>query len=574
MSPTAIVRCTTLFVFLCLAVPRPGLCAGPGVAPDTGTLLQGLDAKPHPLPEKVPDTLSVVPPPVQQPPAEQKAPATTLLHVARFHIVGSTAFTEDVLLGVVAPWSAKELTFPEMEQAAQAITQYYRDRGYFLARAYLPVQEIKEGVLTIEVMEGSLGQVTLSGEKELLSEAMVRGFVTNALPPGAAIRESNLNSAILLVNDLPGIGAQATLKPGAVPGTSDLVLEMKKHTPFEASASIDNYGSRYTGNYRPTLSVTENNLAGLGESVSFRGMESGSGLAYGRLAATIPVNQFGTRLGASYAAMDYKLGNGFSYLGASGNSQVESVYLLHPIIRSRSLNLYLNMEYDHKNLEDRYDFFADTTKKEIHSGVLALYAESWDNFLGGGLMSGSLSVTTGNLDIRSNEALISDQHGPRTNGIYGKSSVTLSRQQVCGPFECYAVFNGQKAFNNLDSTEKFSLGGSSGVRSYPVNEDSCDDGFIATGELRWAVPGMQELHKDAKAQLVAFYDYGRSWAYVSSWENSGLPSRDLAGAGLGLNIGLPHVKLATSYAWKLSSAVSRTAPDQSGRFWLNAVFSY
>jgi len=125
-------------------------------------------------------------------------------------------------------------------------------------------------------------------------------------------------------------------------------------------------------------------------------------------------------------------------------------------------------------------------------------------------------------------------------------------------------FAGQLASKNLDSSEKISLGGPSGVRAYPVNEASGDKGYVTTAEFRWNLP-------TPNVQLTAFIDGGHVTINKNPW-TSDSNSRTLSGAGLGFMFSRPgDYVLRLDYAWKLSSSDAVSNTDRAGRFWLQGI---
>ncbi len=565
---------STCFMITLAALISVGGSAGAGSPPprpDSGSILESIRDKSPVLPEKNGPAPVIAPEPA---PAIPAAPGMRT-RINGFRITGSTVFDQSVLQDVVAAWKGKELSFKDMNDAVLALTAFYQSHGYIVARAYLPPQQIRDGVLEIGIVEGKIDQIEINRKGGFLLDDLARDYMYSAVPRGSAIREDKLNRGLLLLNDLPAMEVQSVLKPGSTPGTTDLVLELNQSSPFSASVGFDNYGDRYTGANRYTVELSENSQAGIGELVGMKAITSGDGLFYIRLAASLPLGSCGTRAGTAFSAMRYRLGGDLSDVDARGQSEVESLYLLHPIVRSRSFNLYAHLQGDHKDLTDKVNSTGTVSKKEIQLGMLALEMESWDGLLGGGLTTSTISYYLGNLRLRSEDVDAIDQQTARTDGTYQKATALISRQQkIWGPFEAYGLFNGQIAFKNLDSSEKFSLGGPYGVRSYPVNEAQGDHGYILTGELRYNVPEIPKFNR-INVQLVGFVDYGKEWANEEPWDETGHVTRELSGAGLGINLGLrPYFSLRASYAWKLGHEAAQSDSDRSGRFWLQAVLVF
>lgn len=559
----AVVIITVMFscLSLSIAAERP---------PDAGTILETIKDRPQKLPDQKAPALTVEPPAKSQ----GDAPSGKKIPVKTFRMTGNTVFTEARLLSLLADFTNKELNLSDMRSAAGRITAYYRKNGYFVAQAYLPEQDIKDGVVTITVIEGKIGQVEIRVEKDArLPDGTIRGILDQAAPSGDLIHKNNIERGLLLVNDLPGVEVQSTLKPGATVGTADLVMELKRRFPVSVSIDFDNYGNRYTGYYRGGAAVSVNNLAGVGESINIRALTAGNGLFYGRGSFALPIGPLGTRAGVAYSYMGYKLGDDYEALGAKGSAHVASVYVLHPFIRSRNLNLYGHAQYDHKDLQDRIESVSQVTNKELHTGTFALDLDARDDLLGGGASNITVSLVCGQLNIRSDDARQTDATTAQTDGNYGKALLNLSRlQRLPAHFSFYAAARGQLAFNNLDSSEKFTLGGPNGVRSYPVNEAFGDSAYIVTGEVRYGLPKFTTSFDTGTIQLSGFLDAGESWSNKSPWVGAtGDNRRSLAGAGLGLDWNIRHFSLRTSYAWTLGPEKATSDEDRGGCFWIQAV---
>ncbi|MDQ5986745.1 MAG: Heme/hemopexin transporter protein HuxB [Syntrophus sp. SKADARSKE-3] len=546
--------------------------AAPTEIPDAGILMDSIREKQQPLPPAKP----VINLPEAELQAETIRDTGIKIKINSFRITGNTVFKKDDLLPLVAENIGKEISLAGLQKSIRKITEYYQIRGYLLARAYLPAQKIKDGVVEIAVLEGKLGLVELRMDKvPPLAQLSAQRVIKGAIREGDVINEKGLEKTILLLRDILALDVQATLKPGTTIGTTDLLLELSRKPPFSVSLDGDNQGNRYTGYYRSSLQATANNLSGLGESMSVRGMTSGEGMLYGRVNASFPVGYWGSRIGASYSQMKYKLGDDFSNLDASGNAKVTSLYMFHPLIRSRRFNLYTQLQYDYKTMEDKVDVSSSITEKTLHVGTLSLSLDAMDEFWGGGVTNLNLSGVYGKLNLQPDSVLANDSLTARTDGFYEKALLMFSRrQQLFGPFSLSMLFNGQYSTTNLDSSEKFPLGGPNAVRSYPVNEASGDRGYTVTGELIYIAPRFWEK-QPWDMQFTGFIDYGEVRINNDLWPGAlgtgNTNTRHLSGAGVGFNLmAKEHFSLKMSYAWKLGHEESTSDVDRSGRFWITA----
>jgi hemolysin activation/secretion protein len=366
---------------------------------------------------------------------------------------------------------------------------------------------------------------------------------------------------LLLLADLPGVEVKSTLKPGASIGTSDLLVEVAPGKAVAGSLDFDTYGNRYTGDYRYGGSVYFNNPMKRGDQVSLRAQTSGDGLAYGLVGYQLPVGSNGTRIGAAWSEMRYKLGKNFASLDASGDAGVGSVHVLHPFVRSRILNLNGQVRYEAKRLVDRVGITAIQTNKTLDNWTVGINGDRTDGFGGGGSNSFALSYTTGNLGLDATSLTI-DAATAQSQGRFGKVGVSFQRlQKLTGTATFYFSYTGQWAGKNLDSAEKFTLGGTTGVRAYPQGEASGDAGQLLTAELRWRA-------NDAW-QLKGFYDYGQVDTNRNPWV-AGNNTRHLSGAGVGATFNAGQVSVNMLAAWRTTGSPTSDT-DRKPRAWLQAV---
>ncbi|HEY0589720.1 MAG TPA: POTRA domain-containing protein, partial [Pseudoduganella sp.] len=189
--------------------------------------------------------------------------------VRRFTLQGVSAFDPSELQGVLAPFAGRELTFAGLQQACNAVTNYYRVRGYFVASAVLPAQEIGDGEVTIQVLEGRISQLRMVTEGEVrLRPEIARRYLDALVPHGQPVQEDRLERALLLTQDLPGMGARAELSQGQGIGESELAVQMSEGPLASGSLSLDNSGNRYTGATRLSGNLALNDLGGYGGQLS------------------------------------------------------------------------------------------------------------------------------------------------------------------------------------------------------------------------------------------------------------------------------------------------------------------
>ncbi|MCA1770436.1 MAG: hypothetical protein LC652_11015, partial [Halomonas sp.] len=392
------------------------------------------------------------------------ADSTARIEVNSLHLSGQSLYTEAQLLSLTGFRPGMQLSLGELQAMAARITDFYHQNGYFVAQTYLPAQSIEDGAVTIAVVEGRYGDVTLRNQSHL-SDGLANGLL-RGVDNGEVISRAPLESRLLLLSDIPGVNVQSTLVPGQTVGAADLIVDVTPGQRVTGSIDADNAGNYYTGEERLGGTIHINNLAGRGDVASLRVLSSFDGLDYARAAYQM---QFGrATAGVAYSHLEYDLGKEFRDLGAEGDAQTTSLFGRYPLIRSRQTNLYAQLGYDYKTFEDRYESVSFVSEKNAQVVTASLHGNHRDSVGAGGLTAASVAWHTGEIDIETPAVRDDDAMTAKTNGHYDKLTLSLSRvQQLTDVFSLYGAVSAQVASGNLDSSEKMSLGGMNGVRAYP-----------------------------------------------------------------------------------------------------------
>ena len=529
--------------------------------PGAGTQLQQIP--PVALPGRMAPDIRIERPEV----ASDAAADGVQIRVSAMRITGATLFSESELVAATGFVPESELTLPELRNAAAAITRFYNSRGYLLAQAYLPAQDVLEGSVTIAVIEGRYGAIELRNQTRL-SDGVARRIL-DGLDPADPVAIAPLERRLLLLSDIPGVIVRSTLSPGAQVGASDLTVDLAPGPLISGSLEADNAGNYYTGAYRFGGSINLNNPTGLGDLLSLRLLASTEGLAYGRVAYQAPIGP--VTVGVAYTHMRYDLGREFSALDAGGTADIVSVFASYPLIRSRNANLQVFASADAKFLTDEIGLVSQVSDKEIRSLTAGLRGDSHDSFGGGGWNTGSVSLTSGDIDIESPLERAADAMSARSQGGFGKLQYAVSRlQSVSGPLSVYGALRGQVATANLDSSEKMELGGAYAVRAYPEGEAYGDEGYVATVEARLALD-QWTASLPGRFQLIGFVDAGEIHFAHDPWF-AGANRARRSGAGVGLVWSGPDdLSVRVSYAHRLGDQVATSGPDDDGRAWFQIV---
>ena len=487
-------------------------------------------------------------------PAVSAPSATFRLNDVRFS--GAQTVDTAELRELAQPYIGREVAMADLEKLAASVTARYRERGFFLAQAIVPVQTVQGGVVEISVIEGRLGKVDVQVAPDApISAERVRGFL-EPLKVGEAVNAQAYERAMLLLSDQPGIRVSSGLQQGAQPGTVDLAVEVVATRRFTGSVDADNHGTKESGRYRLGGSVRWASPAGIGDNLDARVMVSnGNNLQFGRVSYEAPLGTSGLRAGLGLARVQYQVGGEFEPLDARGHANVVDFSLNYPFIRQRGHNLLGRLSLEAKELKDEFRAVDLSIPKRVHALGVGWAWDRRDNIGGGGYFASSGTLYSGRLQIRDAGARAADAAGRQTEGGFTKLAFQVSRLQALAPrHSLYVSIGGQWASKNLDPSEKLALGGARAVRAYPSSEALVDQGWISTVEYRWAVT-------DELTPFV-FFDaaHGRRAKSAAEADNG----ISLRGAGLGLSWGRPgNFSVNATLAWRVGTDPAQT--DGGGR---------
>jgi len=543
-----------------LLLMLPAMAAAAVSVPNAGQAMRDIQATQPALPEQPAPELDL---PAKPPSAPAQAPDTSgiRLQVNDFVIVGNQVFGNETLQALLADLKGQELDLNQLRAAAERLTTYYQNQGYMLARAFLPAQDIEDGVVRIEVMEGRYGRIQVNNQSRALNSVITGPL--SSLHSDTAVRSDDLERSLLLLSDLPGVRVKGTLSAGEQRGTTDLLVNAQPGPWASGTLEADNFGGYYTGEYRLGGSLNLNNPLRLGDQFNLRLLGSDEDQRYYRAAYKLPLGPWSTSVGVAYSRMNYELSRDFEVLEAHGQASIGSVFITQPLIRSRTFDLSAQLQYEDKRLRDDIDLFEVSSQKHVELWSLSLNGNSQDSLLGGGQNFFYLTYGSGRLSIDDPMDQWRDHFTAGTNGGFQKLNLNAARLQYLSPrFQLYGQFNGQWSSTNLDSSEKFGIGGPFDVRAYPQGTGSGDQGWQASLELRFLLA--------PRWQLKAFVDHGAVQVNKSPWihdENR----RQLSGAGVGASWSGPSQQISVTSAWALDNNQEGSGPERTPRIWASAT---
>ena len=444
--------------------------------------------------------------------------------LARIDITqNGTQLNTDELSRKAARYTERTISTAELNTLLGDLTAYARSHGYPAAAAYLPPQTNAEGALTIRILAGRYGKITIDNSAAIDDGQLRR--LAHALHTGAPIEGRRLEKALYNIAALGGIEAAGLLSPGADFGTSDLTIRVRDGKRQSFVLYSENYGSKSSGRYRYGVQASLSNITRSGDRLSLAAMLSNEDLRNYSVTYTRPVGVGGTVLGLGVSRMDYELSGAFRRLGAAGHADTVSLFGTSPLLRTSRDTLSLTYGWDYRKLEDEYKNVGMTLEKHsnaAHIGVRGEMVRPRTRL--------TYDLTAYHGTIASDSAMAERQmRRAGTEGSFTKGVLNLGvRQELGGRFHLNLKTQFQAAGDNLDSSEEIYLGGANGVRAYPQGEGSGDSGYLASAELvyRTGIP-----HLD----LSTYYDTGHV-VYAHDGADGGTT---LSGWGIGVSYSRP-----------------------------------
>lgn len=471
--------------------------------------------------------------------------------IDRIEFEGNTVVATEDLKKATAEYLEMPLTLEDMASLADLVTLAYQERGYILARAYLPEQELSEGVLKIAVAEGRIGKIVVAGNKKYESRVVKRYF--NAQKRHEVARENLLEKGLLLANTTPGVKTDIVLKEGAEAGEVDVVVNTREDDRptfgLSLSADVNNYGIEQISQHRygVDMQVVDHTF---GSTLDLRGIAGERYLqtSMGNAMLQIPINGLGTKLGFTYLESDYGLRQDASSGGAGtvgldtlffGDTVYKGAFITHPLWIKRDRSLYFTLggeaKYSESKLTETQGILYINELKEAY---LTIDYESLDRFLGKNTVS--LRMYKGEIETHEDQAINPSRGDPDVR--FERYSLNLVRiQKLYGNTNLMLRGWVQHTDQRLLPMEQVSVGGYGTVRGYePVFARSGDRGYNLSAELIFAPPYMadKELFGQRLAQLVQFalfYDTGGVFRMEPL--STGEAKREyLSGFGCGLRV--------------------------------------
>ena len=500
-------------------------------------------------------------------PAELPENAGALQFIMSETVVdGATLITQEEIDAVLKPWQGQRVSLAKLSSLAETLTNVYRNKGYPFSQVILPPQRIESGKkIHFYAIEGIIESVEVVGDANNDDPLIHSKFVSLINDPSVTI--DRIETAMLLVRDLQGVEADASVTATGKSGRVKLIVDVKRDN-FIGQATYHNMNSKALGRQRAMLMTQFNNLFGHQDYTQvslMRTIENNEAAAFSLLEGMM-LGDRGTRLEFSYSRSIAHPGEKAKPFDIDILAEIYTAYVYHLINRGRYFNwrVYGGLEYLKVNM-DALHGISKIVDERLGTAAIGTVIDWRDDFI-------SESLSTVKLDLR--QGLSGKQALP--SRVHGDPSFTSFRffasrfQTVSQRTTLQLALGGQYAFDPLLASEQYSIGSYPFGRGYDPSTINGDHAFAGKLELRYDLTDFAAQIADLDSKRFSlgtfgFYDQGRTWDYHRS------DSERIASTGLGIR---GEVKLDAAQhdehksldfelfaAWGLGDPID---PDKSG----------
>lgn len=445
------------------------------------------------------------------------------LNVKRFAVTESNILSEQEIRTIVGPLEGRRVSLQEIFDAVEAINALYKEKGFIAAKAILPPQKVKQGVVRIRLIEGRIERITI--ENNLSTDG---AFITERLDskPGELVEISQLEKDLFYFNTINDIQLRAVLKPGEIAGTTDYVIQAIEPERYDAYFFLDNAGTQDVGLERLGFNFTDRSLTGERDSLLL-GAYVAEGTRSAYLAYNRPVSRKGTRLSFSVDYSDIDIVSGpLEPLNVTGDSYNVGLFVSHPLIVNRDMLLNGFGGFNIKRSTTDFDGVTlfDTRVRTFSLGVDAQSFDVDGSWYTRHFISAGLDEWGNTKDFFKYNGEGSWLHiFPDNRTLLLRGRAQLANKDL------------------LPASEQFQIGGMSTVRGYREGLLIGDDGYFISAEYNFPltpdVDGSRGNPFTERWRGFVFFDHGGAFPFKGNDE--GINSDDfLASIGFGFSINL------------------------------------
>ncbi len=450
------------------------------------------------------------------------------------------------------------VTLGMIETVADTITRYYRERGFILAKAYIPEQKVRDGVVTLTLLLGELGQVTVENRARV-SESLVTSVFKRDL--NKPVTSWNVEESIYLVNDIPGVNSQGFFSPGSQVGDTELTVNLVEEEWYSGNLRLDNHGSEDSSQNRAYLDLYIHNPLGYGDEVYLALLKSydPKKSTYGAFRYSSMIGSPRLRAQVGVSTNDFVsrsvVGNAGVVVGESSVADVGVSYIFE---RSRVKNMSLDLGYI--DVDTTIDVGNDNDSKQEMQKTSLTFNFDILNEKRRHLYVGDISLS------HSNTFSSTPSFGQTSEGshvLFNYNFTLLSFIKF--PFTNYEnrlIFksSGQYSGEGVSSLNQKSLTGPEMVRAFGVTGFQADDAIYAGVDWVFGFPSFggakffgESVSKVVQPYLFLDYAFGNQYPGIEESESD---IGRLAGMGFGVSFNHSNFSLGIVGAIPLEDHVA------------------
>ncbi|HQR14682.1 MAG TPA: ShlB/FhaC/HecB family hemolysin secretion/activation protein [Nitrospira sp.] len=458
-------------------------------------------------------------PPIQPAPEELQERGPVLrIFVSKIQVVGSTVLSQEELSQLAAPYENRDVTSEDLEDLRSLLTMVYITKGYPNSGAILPDQDLLDGIVTLQVIEGRLSEIRIDGAQWFRPSYLRHRIELGATSP---LNSTRLRDRLqLLLQDDRLQELHGSLKPGAELGEAILEVSMVEAKPVKAFVEYNNYINPGVGENQLRGTVIHRNLTGNGDllSLGFGASAQATPFVVGVFPSVdalyqIPLNRYDTTFSAAYRYVNFQVtSDPFRSLDIKSETQIWTLSLRHPVYRTLNDEMALSIvgEYEQNaNTLLGLPFDSVAGMKNGFGNIAALrFIQEWTHRTAESVFAVRSRFSTG---IGVLGATVNS--GP--DSADGQFVSWLGQLQWLKQFastgiELLNLVNVQLANDRLFPLEQMSVGGRYSVRGYRENTLLRDNGAVYQFEVR--LPLWRSSTGLPHLQFCPFADVGHSWS--------------------------------------------------------------
>ncbi|MFT4115102.1 ShlB/FhaC/HecB family hemolysin secretion/activation protein [Bradyrhizobium sp.] len=423
-------------------------------------------------------------------------------------VSGAHAIQHQRIAAVYQGYLGKKVSQADLAAISGAISDLYRADGFHLSRAIVPPQDITDGRVRVQVIEGAIVQAELKGDgAEQFGVRPMLGPVLAEQPS----RLATLERQLFLINGRPGVRINDTAleEIGGPTGRFRLTVYLKTWHVF-TSLGLDNLGSSSVGPWQTYATGAFNSYLTPGDTLAVNLSTIANDpreLGFARLSYDAPVGVDGVRLGASVLYSAVRPGDARRLDSDITTTEAFEVRASTVPFMSQWSALTLTLAATASNVSE-HDLFGAYYNDHIRTASLTADYRLQDRL--GGTSYATLTYRQG-LDIfgasHFDDDLLS-RDGASSN--FSVLNLWFTRYQTLNDaWSLKFSAAGQMASRPLFISQQFYLGGAAFGRGYGAAEISGDNGLAGSLELRFD----QKLNFRywSGYELYAFGDAGAVW---------------------------------------------------------------